>query len=60
MSPTSYFHPDGASIIVGACVEFCLRQILQDSVGAGLRWIYLDLVFVRLRLGVYMFDYSDL
>ena len=51
---------DGASSIVRGHVEVCLRRILRDSVGAGLRWIYLDPVFVRLCLGVYRFDPSDL
>jgi hypothetical protein len=41
-------------------VEVCLRRILWDSVGAGLWWIYLNPVFVRLRLCVYRFDPSDL
>ena len=41
-------------------MEVCLRRISRDSVGAGLRWICLDPVFVRLRLGVYRFDPSDL
>ena len=41
-------------------MEVCLRRISRDSVGAGLRWICLDPVFVRLCLGVYRFDSSDL
>ena len=60
MSSTSYPRPDGASSIVGGRVEVCLCRILRDSVGAGLRWINLDPVFVRLRLGGYWFDLPDL
>ena len=48
---------DGASV-VGGRVKMCLYRISWDSVGAGLRWICLDLVFVRIRLGVYRFDPS--
>ena len=60
MSLTFYPRPDGASSIVGGRVEVCLCRISRDSVGAGLRRICLDLVFVHLRLGVYRFDPSDL
>ena len=60
MSPTFYPRPDYASSIVGGCVEECLRRILRDSIGAALRWICLDPVFVRIRLSVYMFDPSGL
>ena len=60
MSPTFYPCPDGLSTIVGGRVEVCLRQISRDSVGGGLRWICLDPVFIRPRLGVYRFDPSDL
>ena len=41
-------------------MEVCLRRILRDSIGASLWWIYLDPVFVRLCLGVYWFNPSDL
>ena len=60
MSPTFYPRPDGASSIVGGRVEVCLHRISRDSVGTGLRWICLDPIFVRFRLGVYRFDPSDL
>ena len=60
MSPTFDPRSDGASSAVVWRVEVCLRRISRDLVGAGLRWICLDPVFVRLRLGVYMFDPSDL
>jgi hypothetical protein len=55
MSPTFYLSPDGASSFVGGHVDVCLSRISRDSFGAG-RWICLDTVFVRLRLGVYKFD----
>ena len=60
MSPTFYPRPDSASTIVGGHVEVYLRRILRDLVGDGLRWIYLDPVFVRLCLGIYWFNPSDL
>ena len=60
MSPTFYPRPDGASSITGGRVEVCLRRILCDTASFGLRWIYLDPFFVRLRLGVYRFGSSDL
>ena len=59
MSPTSYPCPDDAYIVIGGLVEVCLCRISWDSVGAGLWWICLDSVFVRVRLGVYRFDHSD-
>ena len=59
MSPTFYPRPDDASSTVGGRVEVCLRQILRDSVGASLRWNYLDPFLVRLCLHVYRFDPSD-
>ena len=60
MSPTSYLRPDGANSVVGGCVEVCLRRISWDSVGAGLRWISLDPVFVCLRSCGSRFDLSNL
>ena len=41
-------------------MEVCLRRISWDSVGAGLRWISLDPVFVCLRSCGSRFDLSDL
>ena len=41
-------------------MEVCLRRISWDSVGAGLRWIYLDPVFVHLRSCGSRFDLSNL
>ena len=41
-------------------MEVCLCRISWDSVGAGLRWIYLDPVFVHLRLFGFRFDLSNL
>ena len=58
-APASYLRPDGANSVVGGCVEVCLR-ISWDSIGAGLRWIYLDPVFVRLRSCGFRLDFSDL
>ena len=40
---------DGVSSVVGGRVKVCLCRISRDSVGVGLRWIYLDPVFVCLR-----------
>ena len=60
MSPTFYPRSDGVSSIVGGRADVCLCRISRDSVEAGLRWICLDPVFVRLRSGVYRFDPSDL
>ena len=41
-------------------MEVCLRRISWDSVGAGLRWISLDPVFVCLRSCGSRFDLSNL
>ena len=60
MTPTFYPRPDGENSIVGGCMEVCLYQISWDSAGAGLRWIYLDPVFVRLRSCGSRFDLSNL
>ena len=49
MSLTSYPRPDDANNVVRGCVEVCLRRISRESIGAGLRWIYLDSFFVCLR-----------
>jgi hypothetical protein len=51
---------DGVSSIVGGRVEVCLRRISWDSVDVCLRWIHVDLVFVRLCSCVYRLDPSDL
>ena len=56
MSPTSYPRPDSVNSVVGVCVGVYLRWISWDAVGAGLWWIYLDPVFVRLRSCGYRFD----
>ena len=41
-------------------MEVCLRRISWDSIGAGLRWISLDPVFVRLHSCGSRFDLSNL
>ena len=45
---------------VGGRVEVCVCRISQDSAGAGLRRICLDLIFIHLLLGVYKFASSNL
>lgn len=60
MSPTSDHLPDGASSIARGRVEVCLHQISRGSIGVGLWWICLNPVLVRLCLGVYRCDPSDL
>ena len=41
-------------------MEVCLRRISWDSIGAGLPWTSLDLVFVRLRSCGSRFDLFNL
>lgn len=60
MSPTSNPRPDGVNSVVGGYLEVCFCRISQDLVSAGLQWIYLDPIFVRLRSCGYRFDLSDL
>ena len=55
MTSTSDLRPDGASTTIEGRVKVCNRRTSRDSVGAGLQYIYLDSILVRV-----VTDLSDL